>query len=209
MNKYGSRASGLQVFIAVFLGVVLVGFIAWQIIINYEGKNYEPGIQAPDDPIQGRVTNEVSFQRDEFTIIPMATFKIKGRVLSKKRYYLGQESELSPYDLAMGWGRMSDVSILDKIKIQQFGRWYTWRTKDFPIPRREIESCSANMHIIPANREIKKALRKAGKWDLVQFKGYLVKVIGDNFRWKSSLSRYDKGDHACEVVWVEDFQIIK
>ena len=56
-----------------------------------------------------------------------------------------------PEDLALGWGRMSDSDVLAKIDITQSGRFYYWHVDDFPIPRREIETSSANMHMIPSD----------------------------------------------------------
>ena len=48
---------------------------------------------------------------------------------------------------------MSDQeAVLQSIDISQSGRWYlVWTTRDFPIPRRAIETQSANMHMVPAN----------------------------------------------------------
>jgi hypothetical protein len=38
--------------------------------------------------------------------------------------------------------------------------------------------------------------------------GYLVEVRGrDGFRWRSSLTREDTGNGACELVWVEKLDV--
>ena len=55
---------------------------------------------------------------------------------------------------------MSDERVLENIKISQSGRFYHWRVDAFPIPRREIETHSANMHLIPANDFVEKAIGK-------------------------------------------------
>jgi len=99
---------------------------------------------------------------------------------------------------------MSDEKILNQIEITQSGRWYRWRTESFPIPRREIETHSANMHMIPADEEIKEALQDIREGEIVTIEGYLVQVSGKNsFRWRSSLTRKDTGAHACELVFVK------
>jgi hypothetical protein len=102
---------------------------------------------------------------------------------------------------------MSDEKVLEKIDISQSGRWYYWQTDRFPIPRREIETHSANMHMIPANEEIEDALKKVRKGEVVKIEGYLVRIDGKNgYRWISSLTRDDTGSHACEVVFVKSIQ---
>jgi len=104
---------------------------------------------------------------------------------------------------------MSDKSILEKIKISQSGRWYRWHVDSFPISRREIETHSANMHLIPADDMIKDSIDRARKGDLIKLSGYLVSVTAkDGWNWKSSLTRDDTGNHACELIWVEKFEII-
>ena len=104
---------------------------------------------------------------------------------------------------------MSDEKVLDELKISQRNRWFYWNCKKFPIPKEQITHNAANMHLIPANDEIESKIKSAKKGNLVKFKGFLVKVTGENdWRWQSSLSRTDTGDGACEVIYVEEFEII-
>jgi hypothetical protein len=43
---------------------------------------------------------------------------------------------------------------------------------------------------------------------VVALTGYLVEVRGpDGFRWRSSLTREDTGNGACELVWVEKLDV--
>jgi hypothetical protein len=104
---------------------------------------------------------------------------------------------------------MSDERVLDKVSICQLDRYYMWSVKELSIPRGEIERNSANMHMIPATPEIKKLLKTLKKGNLVEFEGYLVEVAApDGWRWRSSLSRSDTGSGACEVVWVEELNVL-
>ncbi len=137
----------------------------------------------------------------------LAEYDVTARILGKKYYYSGKESEVSPLDLVLGWGRMSNPSIYSQFRITQQNRFYRWWTSAYPIPRREIEMSSVNMHVIPANDEVLNALDKLKKGDLVRLKGYLVHYKeGDSrkwWAWKSSLVRTDVGDGACELMYVE------
>ncbi|MFC1952149.1 hypothetical protein ACFLV8_00740 [Chloroflexota bacterium] len=167
--------------------------------------SYGPGVLAPNPPVQNNIKNAEQIVYEEYLIKPLAEFSIKAKVLSVKRY----SSDLSPVDLALGWGHMSDETVIDKISISQSNRWYYWRVTEYPIPRRDIEINSANMHMIPASPEVAKQIGQVKKGDMVEFYGYLVEVKrADGWYWKSSLTREDTGNHSCELVWVEYFKIL-
>ena len=193
---------GRKLYVA--MAVCLVGYLVF-----HEGEiTHGPGIMAPEPPLQEKVSDRQDFTHDDFTITSLALFQATARVLSKENYRFGTAAELSPVDLALGWGRMSDERVLEKLSISQSNRWYRWRTKEPPIPQREIEVSSANMHLIPSTQEIRNTLKKVKKGDIVEFKGSLVKVVGDeNWEWGSSLTRTDTGSRSCELVWVEEFTI--
>jgi len=166
---------------------------------------YPPGVLASAEPVQSSLdARPVTLVKKGYQIIPLQTFSLAARVLSKERYRFDEGADISPVDLALGWGRMSDQSVLDAIDISQSGRFYFWHVKQFPIPRREIETHSANMHMIPANEEIERRLLSIRTGQIVSLAGYLVEVRGQNgWHWRSSLTREDTGPGACELVWVD------
>ncbi|PLX31024.1 MAG: hypothetical protein C0600_06825 [Ignavibacteria bacterium] len=169
----------------------------------------EVGVLCPDEPIQGPQSEKNPWLHDDFMITPLASYDIRARILSRKEYGSGTESDLSPVDFALGWGRMSDSFVLDKLDISQGHRWYKWRVNDLmPIPRDEIERSSANVHILPATDEVEDLVDDAHEGNVVHMTGYLVKVTKDgNWAWVSSTRRDDTGDGACEVFWVESMSI--
>jgi hypothetical protein len=163
-----------------------------------------PGVLAAEAPAQVGLGHGTQLQRGGVTLTTRAHFDITARVLSRKDYSLGADGELVPLDLALGWGRMSDSAVLDKIDISQSGRFYYWHVKDFPIPRREIETSSANMHMIPADPDVKRQLGqlRPGQW--VHLEGFLVDASRpDGWHWNTSLTRDDTGAGACELIYVE------
>ena len=181
----------------------------WFIFIREEHVSLGPGVLAPETPIQVTIESPESFSFKDYTITPIATFNIKAKALSIENYHSGRESDLSPVDFALGWGNMSDESILASIDFSQSNRWYRWHVEQFPIPRRDIETHSANMHLIPANGYIKSMIDNTRTGDIVAISGTLVKVEAqDGWQWRSSLTRTDTGNHACELVWVEQFEIL-
>jgi len=104
---------------------------------------------------------------------------------------------------------MSDESVLGRLDISQSGRFYYWHYDGAPpIPRREIETSSANMHLIPATKVIARRLERVRPGSIVTLRGYLVEVRGEGgFVWRSSLTRDDTGNGACELIWVEEVEV--
>ncbi len=207
----GRKSTGRSFRVSWLLPVPVI-FVLVIMLFNWRESlpiSHGPGVLAPDIPVQTLIRSPEIFSHKDFQITPLATFEIEARVLSVKYYHFDRQSDLSTIDLALGWGPMSDENVLKDIRIKQSNRFYYWRVKQLPIPRREIEENSANMHIVPANKNIKKRLKDIRKGHVVRFNGYLVRVDAkDNWHWKSSLTRKDTGRGACEVIWVEELEII-
>lgn len=183
--------------------VLVLGFFFWP--NSHDPAYYDRVGTATPEQIS---VSEESFAYDGYTISPVALFTVKARVLGVERYHFDREAELSPLDLALGWGPMAEQKNLDAISIRQSGRFYFWRTDNFPIPRKDIERNSANMHLIPAYNSVRSAMLDAKEGDIVFFTGKLVNVTSpDGYRWNSSTTRNDTGAGACEVIYVTDFSI--
>jgi len=162
------------------------------------------GVLAPDEPYQREVNSTSIREKSGYRLSLLASFDIRARVIASERYWFDRGSPLSPVDLVLGWGAMSDSTVLKQISISQGGRFYSWWVSTLPLPRAEIETHSANMHMIPANDEIERQLKSIRAGNMVHLKGYLVEATGkDGFRWKSSLTRSDAGGGACELILVE------
>jgi len=199
-----------------WLFLLLIGLAAYQFTTRSVDQLPAPssataigiGAQAPDAPVQGPPRRGQPIQRDRFAITPVRSFDIRGRVLGRERYRFDTEAALSPLDLVLGWGPMSDPAITQAVRITQSNRWYHWRVDDSPIPLRQIALHSANIHLIPANKDIERQLRVVRRDDIVRIQGHLVNVRRDDgWQWKSSLTRVDTGAGACELIWVETLQI--
>ena len=162
------------------------------------------------EPVQDNAVAKQSFKFKDFVVHVEAGFDIEARVLSSRRYFFGREVKLAPVDLALGWQQMSDRTVLDKMKIYQYGRWYFYRYDAPPISPKEIVNHSANMHLIPATKELERKIKKARRGNIVRFKGFLANLTADDgWYWNSSKSRADTGDGSCEVVFVEEFELIE
>lgn len=162
---------------------------------------------SPQAPIRETIASR-TLERNGYRIVRLQPFTIEATVLSTKRYRFDRESRLAPIDLALGWGPMANPAVTRKVAISQSDRWYYWRASELPIPRREIEIHSTNVHIIPASRAIEEILTAVRSGDVVRLRGHLVEAQApDGWRWRSSLSREDTGAGACELVWLEALDV--
>lgn len=190
--------------------VLLTSVILWFAFFHEDSVTLGPGVKAKEPPVQKAVDKKEPFIFKGYTFIPKATIDLTAKVLGRENYRFDKNSDLSPMDLALGWGRMSDEKILERIDITQKERWYHWYTDNFPIPREEIETCSANMHMIPSTDSVSNYLKDVRKGDIVKIGGILVDIRGENnFRWNSSMTRKDVGDGACEVIYVTYVAIVE
>jgi hypothetical protein len=168
---------------------------------------YPPGVLIASDPEQIDLPNESSIRHGDFQLKPLARFSVDARLLHAKRYRWDHQSSLVPVDLAVGWGKMSDQSVLDQIKISQSMRfyWYEYRLPP-PIPKEEIVRHSTNIHVIPASDSIASACESLRAGELIHLEGELVEATGPGIgTWRSSLRRDDTGNGACELLLVEKF----
>ena len=168
-----------------------------------------PGVLAAEVPQQIDLDDGAMLRRDGVVLQTRAHFEITARVLSRKDYSGSRDGDLAPVDLALGWGRMSDSDVLAKIDIHQSGRFYYWHVTEYPIPRREIETSSANMHTIPANEDVKRQLEDVRPGQVVHIEGFLVDATrADGWHWNTSMTRDDTGAGACELIYVESVTVV-
>ena len=192
------------------LFIFSIAVLAYLVVRGWEQKpiTHPPGVLADGTPLQVDVQAS-SFGMDDYQITKKARFEIHARVLSTEQYYLNREADLSPIDLALGWGVMSDQSLLEQIDISQSSRWYRWRYEgSLPVSDQQIITSSGNMHMIPATKSVERSLMKLREGDVVVLQGYLVDVDHESgWRWRTSMTRTDTGAGACEIVYVESIAV--
>lgn len=194
----------IVVLIAVLLGLVALHMSRRHVAVP------SAGVLAPDAPIQDDISNGTSLQRGDVTLLTRAHFELTARVLSSEHYSFDAGASLAPVDLALGWGRMSDSAVLSKISISQSHRFYYWRVDEFPIPQRDIETSSSNMHMIPADETVRRELERVEAGQVIHLQGFLVDASRpDGWRWHTSMTRSDTGNGACELMFVEAIDTVR
>jgi len=188
----------------------MIAAIAWGVFswVQQPSIHTAPGVLVQEEPAQGECERQVVAQVKDYTITAMASYLIHARVLHTKHYW-ADGNDLVPYDVALGWGRMSDQSVLDQLEISQGNRFffYQWRNAP-PIPQDEIECHASNNHLIAANSAVAHVISRLYPGEIVTMQGYLVNVTRpDGFHWDTSLSRTDTGNGACEVMYVTGVKV--
>lgn len=186
--------------------------LAYLLARNWEQRPIEqpPGVLVASAPVQVNAQRG-SLQAGKFTLHPRARFEIEARVLSTRRYHFGRGASLAPVDLALGWGPMSDSSLLAHLDISQSARWYRYiHDVSAPVDGMQIALFSANMHMIPAGSTQEKQLKSLRVGEIVKIRGLLVDVSDDSgWAWNTSLSRNDTGAGACEIVYVQSIHLVR
>ncbi|MFO1344238.1 MAG: hypothetical protein U1F05_14115 [Burkholderiales bacterium] len=194
--------------VAFALLLVIAAFAAAR---DWQGREVEqpPGVLVGGEPVQ-RDVQAAPFRVRDYTLTPRARFRAEARVLAGERYRFAREADLMPRDLALGWGVMSDSSVIEQLAISQSDRFYFWKSRSSALPAQveQIIASSANMHLIPASDSVARAIDRARVGQVIELEGMLVDVAlpkGGNLR--TSLTRTDSGAGACEIVYVESFVI--
>jgi len=167
----------------------------------------QAGVLVEREPVQ-TPTSAGTFGIGEFEITPRAEYDIEARVLSIEPYSFDNGAKLSPVDFAVGWGPMSDSTVLERFRITQGGRYFTIYPDENAIDLRTALLGSANMHLIPATGRIREQIENVRAGNVVRLRGQLVSVSGPNgYTWNSSLTREDTGAGACELLYVESVEV--
>lgn len=196
--------------------IVAVLMLPWDMLEPWSADLPEPGVQtAPMAPVQVDLENpQLLGPMGGEEVWAIATYDIEARILSRRRYWFDWSpawfgTSASPLDLTVGWGVMSDTKMTELVSFQNLFR-IALASSRLQIFQRDIKSQFANMHMIPADREVRGKLLDLRTNQTVQMKGFLVELRHDGeLIIRSSMSRYD-GDNLrdCEVMYVTDIEVM-
>lgn len=190
------------IFAICFIWLICSAFLHREISHGY-------GETIKNSPIQNE-TAEKEFIIGDFKITPLATYSLSGRVLGVEEYS-DIQSDISPVDVAVGWGLMSDEMNLNRMKVSQNNRWYYWKAKTDFIKNDDIIKNSSNNHIVSDDEFIINQIKKLREGELIKLDGFLISAIRnkDKFQWVSSLSRTDVDNGSCELFYVKSIKYLK
>ena len=174
-------------------------------LVNVDMKPFSVPIQKNLTKKDKKQNLNKKYSDKEIVITPLYKYKIYARVYSKKHYPL--DPNPAPYDLALGWDGLEKEEVFNTITAWQSFRWVHWRLKPgCPYDVNGVYLRLANNHIIPANDNILKGVKKLKRKDVVYMEGYLVSVKRPRGKGSekivSSTSRTDRGAGSCEIIYV-------
>ena len=192
--------------ILVLLAITGACFAYWYF---HRPITYEPGVLIGSDPTQVNLPrDEPAIDFGDFHLKPLARFTLNARLLHSRVYRFDPGARLVPIDLAVGWGPMSDQQVLDRLHITQSMRffWYEYQNPP-PISKDQIINHATNIHIIPSTPELSAICKSLRCGALLHLSGELVEATGPQIgTWRSSLSRTDSGNGACELLYLEKME---
>ena len=166
---------------------------------------------APSDPVQGPAAGDVVPLFAGYVAEPQASYDITALVLERRNYRVGVSARVAPMDFVLGWGEMSNPALVDRLDIRQGGRFGYIRAQDpAAVDVLRLGSKWANTHIVPANDAVRAQLETVSSGRLVRMTGHLVDVYSarKRFQWRTSTSRRDRGNGACEIILVETVEFL-
>jgi hypothetical protein len=144
----------------------------------------------------------------------LAEFRFSAVVLSRKNYQIGEFAGLSPTDLAIGWGPLSDPAVYAQFRFDQRGSPLSGRfvvpeilpgTAMAANPRADttelLLASLTHVHTIPATADVRRLLAGIRPGQVAMLEGVLVEATapsGDVYRSSLKLHDYD-----CEIMWVD------
>jgi hypothetical protein len=161
---------------------------------------------------------EVTRKGATYTVTPLYNYDLYGMVVSyhnsdsfvdlaHKRW----KDYLNVKDLCVIWGKNVESDVYRKMKFssRDFTCYYTY--PDEETFRLFSESCLSNNHLLSPDPALIRSIMSARRGDQIHLRGYLAmydqKRTG--FHRGTSISRDDRGNGACETVYVTDFTILK
>jgi hypothetical protein len=160
-------------------------------------------------PIQTNV-DKYKIENKFADVTVKADYKLTARVYSQRYYLNDRQAQLIPFDIAYSWGDLAEDPNFKKLKVKQRNRWAYWRYDKGFMSGKDIIKSISNTHVIPASEAVSDTLRKLDKGDVIQLEGHLVDAIIDKkYIFRSSMSRTDTGDGACEVFYVTSAKVYR
>jgi hypothetical protein len=176
--------------------------------------------EVTQEPIQ-RASNKASFTAEqsgiEYEIRPKYKYELWGLVVSKKIHNANTGmhkrvgDHLNVADICVVWGKnATDVDLSQfKFRNQEFTCFSS--TKNHQAWSSFSENAQSNNHVITNNPFIRERISNIEVGDQIYLSGWLsdYKRLDSPYWRKTSVTRTDRGNGACETVYINDFKVIE
>jgi hypothetical protein len=174
-------------------------------------------------PVQKKTDKKpFTLKRGEITYLirPLYSYEIYGLVVSYHNtaswfdyYHTRWKDSLNIKDIGLVWGDNLKNGIYMMMRFSS-GSWTLYYNFKPTATREDWKRFKTNQfsnnHLLSEDAQINKLIMKTGIGDQIWLKGYLVEYEhSGTFRRGTSISRNDKGQGACETIFVTDYKILK
>jgi hypothetical protein len=204
--------------------VLLLGFVAVYVLSLFHKDDPPPREEILDElagePVQ-TPTDKQPFRIERegviYTVTPLFAYELRGLVVSLHDshswwdyYHKRWGDNLNVRDLCVMWGGNALEGLYERFRFRS-GSWTCYyNTSDNETWRRFDPAALSNNHLLTDGSSVGRRLTEAAVWDQVRLRGYLCEYSHDGgFRRGTSTVRTDRGNGACETVFVTDFEILR
>lgn len=161
---------------------------------------------------------EVTRKKVTYTVTPLFSYELWGMVVSYHHAasfvdvsHKQWNDYLNTKDICVIWGKNVETGVYKRMTFRNRDFTCFYRNPDRETAELFTEDCLSNNHLLPADPLVADAVLKARKGDQVRFKGWLVSYgqKGTPYSRGSSTVRNDRGNGACEVVYITEFEILR
>jgi hypothetical protein len=161
---------------------------------------------------------EVTRKDVTYTVTPLFSYELWGMIVSyhDSASFIDVSHKLwndyiNVKDVCVIWGKNVETGVYKRMTFRNRDFTCFYRYPDRETGRIFTENCLSNNHLLPADPFVAASVERARKGDQVRFKGWLVSYgqKGTPYARGSSTVRNDRGNGACEVVYVTEFEILR
>jgi len=156
------------------------------------------------------------YEGTDYVIEPVANYELSGLVVSHNDIFefgdiYHDETSVDVRDLCVVWGAglENDVHLGLEYWSEPWSCWF--EAKDRESYQRFDRNSLGNNHLLADNRQIREAVWNTGIGDQVYMRGLLINYYpADKPEWRRETStvRDDTGNGACEVLFVDEFEVL-
>jgi hypothetical protein len=172
------------------------------------------------EPLQSEATQQefrTSYQEQLYTISPVASYELWGLVVTHNNILAlddiyHDETSIDIKDICVIWG--------ENLQSDEYLRWNFWsepwtcffQAETKASHQKFEETALGNNHLLATDPLVQKTIRQARIGDQIHLRGQLVDYQNaqqPGFWRRSSTTRDDEANGACEVVLVQEFNILQ
>jgi len=203
--------------------ILMAASCVW-LLVSFWNRNdlprrIEPLPQLREQPVQkptGRQPFDVTYEDVRYHVEPEFAYDITGLVVSYRhhdnnsRLHALANDHLNMLDVCVIWGENLDNVRLHKLRFWDGIFTCNVRTRDQRAWDAFDMTQLSNNHLLSDDNVIRRQVRKLRVGDQIRVRGYLSGYAADGgSRRGTSTTRNDRGDGACETIYVQDFRILR